>query len=111
MTRVAGGAPPVGDPLALTPARAVVSTDDGRVRVTTWTFEVAGASTGPHRHGVDYVVVPVTGGRLSVTGADGSVSEMTQVAGAPYVGVAGTTHTVTSTSPHVVSFVEVELLS
>ncbi len=36
---------------------------------------------------------------------------MTQVAGVADLGTAGTAHTVTSASTHVVSFVEVELLS
>jgi hypothetical protein len=83
--------------------------DDGRARVTTWTFSRAGAATGQHRHEFDYIVVPVTGGTFQVTGADGSVTTMTQVAGVPYLRPAGTTHDVTSTSGHEAVFVEIEL--
>ena len=41
------------------PAAATVEIDDAHVRVTRWDFE-AGAETGWHRHGMAYVVVPVT---------------------------------------------------
>jgi D-alanine-D-alanine ligase-like ATP-grasp enzyme len=67
------------------------------------------ATTGPHRHEFDYVVVPVTGGVFSVTGSDGSVRTMTQTAGTPYVGAAGTDHEVVNVTGQAVSFVEIEL--
>ncbi|HZG49618.1 MAG TPA: hypothetical protein VEY90_08860 [Thermoleophilaceae bacterium] len=93
----------------MTPARAVVNVDDDRVRVTTWTFELAGAATGRHRHEFDYLVVPVTGGTFVVTGADGSVRGLEQVAGSPYLGTAGTDHDVVSGSDREAVFVEIEL--
>jgi hypothetical protein len=83
--------------------------DDERVRVTAWTFSGAGASTGPHVHGHDYVVVPVTGGSFVVTDADGAVREMVQQAGVPYLGTAGTAHDVANGSDRAAVFVEVEL--
>jgi quercetin dioxygenase-like cupin family protein len=90
-------------------AHHVVSADDDRVRVTTWTFEAAGAATGRHRHEFDYIVVPVTGGTFTVTNADGSVREMDQVAGSPYLGTAGTDHDVVSSADDEAVFVEIEL--
>jgi quercetin dioxygenase-like cupin family protein len=90
-------------------AQATMSVDDDRVRVTTWTFGTDQASTGPHRHEFDYVVVPVTGGTFTVTGADGSVRTMTQTAGTPYLGTAGTEHEVVNVSGQEVSFVEIEM--
>jgi quercetin dioxygenase-like cupin family protein len=90
-------------------AHATVSVDDDRVRVTTWTFETDQACTGPHRHEFDYLVVPVTGGTFTVTGADGSVRTMTQTAGTPYLGTAGTEHEVVNVSGQLASFVEIEL--
>jgi beta-alanine degradation protein BauB len=86
-----------------------VSVDDDRVRVTTWTFRGQGEATGRHRHEFDYVVVPVTGGRFAVTDADGSVREMDQVAGTPYLGTAGTDHDVVSAGREEAVFVEIEL--
>lgn len=90
-------------------ARATVAIDDARIRVTTWTFEQAGDSTGPHRHDYDYVVIPVTGGTFTVTDADGNTREMTQHAASPYRGTAGTDHEVVSSSDTSAVFVEVEL--
>jgi beta-alanine degradation protein BauB len=93
----------------MAPARAHVSADDDRVRVTTWTFEGAGTATGQHRHEFDYVVVPVTGGTFRVVDLDGSEREMDQVAGAPYIGTAGTAHDVVSATDGPAVFVEIEL--
>ncbi len=90
-------------------ARHVVNADTDEVRVTTWTFAEAGAATGEHRHEFDYVVVPVTGGRFQVVELDGSVREMDQVAGSPYLGTAGTEHDVVSAAAAEAVFVEIEL--
>jgi quercetin dioxygenase-like cupin family protein len=91
-------------------AESVTSIDDGRVRVTTWTFPDAGASTGQHVHEHDYVVVPVTGGTFLVTGADGKLREMDQQAGMAYRGAAGTAHEVASAGDRPAVFVEIELI-
>jgi beta-alanine degradation protein BauB len=91
------------------PVTATIVIDDDRIRVTTWTFPGDGETTGRHRHEFDYVVVPVSGGQFRVTDADGSIRTMTQTAGAPYLGSAGTDHEVASVNAVAVSFVEVEL--
>jgi quercetin dioxygenase-like cupin family protein len=91
-------------------AESVTSIDDERIRVTTWTFPDAGASTGPHVHEHDYVVVPVTGGTFVVTGADGAVRELTQHSGIPYRGTAGTAHEVVNRGGPRAVFVEIELI-
>jgi quercetin dioxygenase-like cupin family protein len=93
----------------MTTARATVSTDNDQVRVTTWSFDAAGAATGRHRHEFDYVVVPVTGGEFTVIAGDGSTRQMRQVAGVPYAGTAGTDHDVVSAAAHEAVFVEIEL--
>ena len=90
-------------------AQSTVMADNEQVRVTTVTFGAEGATTGPHRHEFDYVVVPVTGGAFLVTETDGSTREMTQVAGLPYLGTAGTTHNVANAPGHEAVFVEIEL--
>ncbi len=93
----------------MTAAQSTISVDNDEIRVTTWTFGAHGAATGRHRHEFDYVVVPITGGIFVVTGDDGSVREMSQAAGAPYLGSAGTTHDVSSRPGSKVIFVEIEL--
>ncbi len=53
-------------------ARGTGGVDTDRVRVTTWTFDGAGAAIGWHRHEFDYLVVPITGGTFRVIEPDGS---------------------------------------
>ena len=47
------------------PAKPTVQVDNERVKVTEWRFS-PGADTGWHRHGYDYVVVPMTTGKLKL---------------------------------------------
>jgi beta-alanine degradation protein BauB len=85
-----GSPSPHEDENAMADARSETTIDDERVRVTTWSFEKAGDSTGAHVHEYDYVLVPVTGGTLTaVSTTDGSARTITQVAGSPYTGQAG----------------------
>ncbi len=90
-------------------ARATQYINDERTRVTQWSFAQPGDVTGAHVHEFDYLVVPVTGGELTVVTDDGTETRMLQVAGTPYSGLAGTAHNVISASNSPVVFVEVEL--
>jgi hypothetical protein len=90
-------------------AHATTVVDDERVRITTWRFAADGEATGWHVHEYDYVVVPVTGGKFAITAADGSVRELTQEAGSPYLGSAGTEHDVVYVGGASAVFVEIEL--
>jgi quercetin dioxygenase-like cupin family protein len=90
-------------------AQATTVVDDERVRITTWTFREAGEATGWHVHKYDYIIVPVTGGTFAVTTSDGGTQELTQRAGSPYVGSAGTEHDVTNVGGASATFVEIEL--
>jgi len=86
---------------------ATVRVDNERVRVTEWRF-APGASTGPHRHELAYVVVPLTTGRLAATGAAGeTVSEL--VVGQPYFRPAGVEHDVRNANAFEFAFIEIEL--
>lgn len=89
-------------------ARSTTSTDDERVRVTSWTFQ-DGEETGHHRHEYDYLVVPVTGGTFAVVDPAGATRQMTQEAGVAYAGRQGTEHNVINRSGRTAVFVEVEL--
>ncbi len=82
--------------------------DNERVRITVWSFH-PGDSTGQHRHGLDYVVVPVTGGSFEITSQTGEVSRMTQELGVPYFRTAGAVHDVTNATDLDAVFVEIEL--
>jgi quercetin dioxygenase-like cupin family protein len=88
-------------------AVATARIDNERVRVTEWRF-APGATTGFHRHEYDYVVVPMTTGRLASTGPAGdSVAEL--VTGLPYFRPAGVEHDVRNVNAFEFVFVEVEL--
>jgi len=52
-------------------AQSTIQLDNERTRVTEWRFPPA-AETGYHQHEYDFVVVPLTSGKLKIVGADGS---------------------------------------
>jgi quercetin dioxygenase-like cupin family protein len=84
-----------------------VTIDNAHVRVTEWRF-APGASTGPHRHELAYVVVPLTTGRLAATGPSGdTLNEL--VAGQPYFRPAGVEHDVRNANAFEFVFIEIEL--
>jgi quercetin dioxygenase-like cupin family protein len=89
-------------------ARAQQIADNRRVRITVWSFG-SGDSTGQHRHELDYVVVPVTGGTFDVTSPTGEVNAMIQELGVPYYRSAGAAHDVTNKTGAEAVFVEIEL--
>lgn len=87
-------------------ATPTLQEDNDLTRVTKWHF-APGASTGYHRHEYDYVVVPLTSGRLALSGPDGeTVAEL--VAGRSYFRRAGVEHDVTNVNTHEFAFVEIE---
>lgn len=103
------GSPQLMSPSTDSPASAVptVQVDNDRVRVTEWRF-APGAATGWHRHDDDYVIVPLTSGRLRYEsgGAEG-FAEL--VAGRSYFRPAPVEHNVFNASSHEIAFIEIEL--
>lgn len=81
--------------------------DNDRVVVTEWRF-APGANTGWHRHGHDYVVVPVMDGRVKLETKDGtSFAEMKK--GVPYFRKEGVEHDVINANEGEYAFIEIEL--
>lgn len=90
-------------------ALATVRIDNERVRVTEFRF-APGATTGPHRHELAYVVVPLTTGRLAASGPAGeTLNDL--VAGQPYFRPAGVEHDVRNANAFEFAFIEIELKS
>ena len=89
-------------------AVATVQIDDGTVRVTEWRV-APGAATGRHRHEYPYVVVPMTTGRLAITGPDGGASTAELVTGRAYARPAGVEHDVANANAFEFVFVEIEI--
>jgi quercetin dioxygenase-like cupin family protein len=89
------------------PARPTVLADDARVRITRWDFE-PGATTGWHEHAMNYAIVFVTDGLMSID-VDGVVTEVSMRAGDAYSRPAGIRHDVKNAGTAPMSFVEVEM--
>ncbi len=90
-------------------AKSVMHADDDRFRVTEWQFE-AGAETGWHKHGHDYVIVPLTDGTLGLDYPDGSRTQANLSQGQPYARRAGVEHNVTNAGLDYLAFLEVEVV-
>ena len=88
-------------------ATSTLLIDDGRVRVTRWDF-VAGAHTGWHRHGFDYVVVPMTDCHFLIEETGGS-RKVDVGAGAAYRRDVGVEHNVINGGDGPMSFIEIEM--
>jgi quercetin dioxygenase-like cupin family protein len=88
-------------------AQPTVLIDNERVRVTEWRF-APGAATGWHRHDHDYVVVPMTTGRLQMVDAAGTTRIAELATGQPYYREAGVEHDVVNPSDFEFVFIEVE---
>lgn len=89
-------------------AEPVVHIDDDRFKVTEWRF-APGAETGWHRHGHDYVIVPLTDGTLQLDLPGNQKAEARLTQGVPYSRREGVEHNVTNgsvTAP--LAFLEIE---
>lgn len=82
--------------------------ENRRVIVTRWTF-APGEATGPHVHAHDYVVVPLTTGKLRNVAPDGAASDAELETGAPYAREAGVAHDVINPNVFEFRFIEIEL--
>jgi quercetin dioxygenase-like cupin family protein len=85
-----------------------VQIDDERTRVVEWRF-APGAATGWHTHGMDYVVIPMTTGKLLLE-EPGGVSRHAQLtAGVSYTRRTGVEHDVINDNDFEFVFIEVEV--
>lgn len=79
-----------------------------RVKATEWRF-APGAETGWHRHAHDYVVVPMTTGRLLLEEKGGNrYAELRS--GEPYFREVGVEHNVVNANDGEFVFIEIEML-
>lgn len=81
--------------------------DDDRVRVTRFDF-VAGAETGWHRHGFDYVITAITDCPMLLEEPGGGFRQVLVPAGTAYRRTEGVEHNVVCDGTGM-SFIEVEL--
>ena len=81
-----------------------------RVRVTEWRL-LPGEQTGHYKHEYDYVVVPLTGGELTIEDAGGNSIQFVTTTGGAYARPEGVEHNVRNLSDQEIWFTEIELLS
>lgn len=82
--------------------------DNERVIATRWDF-APGAETGWHRHGHDYVVLPVTDGALMLEEPGGTERVVPLTKDVPYYRGEGVEHNVINPTDHQVAFIEIEI--
>ncbi len=89
-------------------AKSNVQVDTAEVRVTEWRL-APGSATGHHIHQMDYVIVPVTSGEMTIVAPNGERSRAQLGAGQSYFRKAGVEHDVLNETAHEIVFLEVEL--
>ena len=80
------------------------------VKVTKYSF-MPGQETGMHKHLYDYIVTPLTDGKLLLIDKIGNVSDYTLVASYSYFRKAGVEHNVINNGKQKIIFIETELKS
>jgi len=90
-------------------AQSTIQLDNERTRVTEWRFPPA-AETGYHQHEYDFLVVPLTSGKLKIVGPDGNQRIKQISTGKSYSRKAGTEHNVINMSDYELVLLEIELM-
>src|SRR6187399_140810 len=89
-------------------AKSDVQVDTPEVRVTEWRL-APGSATGHHIHEMDYVIVPVTSGEMTIVAPGGERSKAPLAIGKSYFRKAGVEHDVLNESSSDIVFLEIEL--
>ena len=89
-------------------AQSDVQQDTPEVRVTEWRL-APGAATGHHTHGMDYVIVPVTSGEMTIVAPNGDRTKTQIATGKSYFRKAGVEHDVLNETDKEIVFLEVEI--
>jgi quercetin dioxygenase-like cupin family protein len=89
-------------------AKSEVQVDNAEVRVTEWRL-APGSATGHHIHEMDYVIVPVVAGEMTIVAPGGERSKAQLAAGKSYFRKAGVEHDVLNETATDIVFLEIEL--
>ena len=84
-------------------AESEIQVDTPEVRVTRWRL-APGSATGHHIHEMDYVIVPVTSGEMTIVAPGGERSKAQLGAGKSYFRKAGVEHDVLNESADEIVF-------
>jgi quercetin dioxygenase-like cupin family protein len=91
-------------------AKSEVQVDTPEVRVTEWRL-APGSATGHHIHEMDYVIVPVMDGEMTIVSPGGERSKARLSIGKSYFRKAGVEHDVLNETAAEIVFLEIELKS
>jgi beta-alanine degradation protein BauB len=89
-------------------AQSEIQVDTTEVRVTEWRL-APGSATGHHIHQMDYVIVPVTSGEMTIVAPNGERSKAKINSGKSYFRKAGVEHDVRNETATEIVFLEIEL--
>src|ERR1019366_3719482 len=93
---------------AMISAKSEVQVDTAKVRVTEWRL-APGSATGHHIHEMDYVIVSLTSGEMTIVAPDGERSRAQLGLGKSYFRKAGVEHDVLNETADEIVFLEIEL--
>ena len=85
-----------------------IQIDNEFVKVTEWCFP-PNTETGMHIHAMDYVVVPMTSGTLTIESKDSKFTEADLIVGQSYSRNTGVHHNVINKNEYEFRFIEIEL--
>ena len=89
-------------------AISTIQVDNEFVRITKFSFP-PGTETGMHKHSFDYVITPITDGKVTLIDKNGKISNADLVASEAYFRKAGIEHNVINNGKNKLVFIETEL--
>jgi quercetin dioxygenase-like cupin family protein len=89
-------------------ATANIQIDNKLVKVTKYSF-MPGQETGTHKHLYDYIVTPITDGKILLIDENGNKSDYSLTASHSYFRKAGIEHNVINNGEQKLIFVETEI--
>ena len=89
-------------------ATSNIQIDNNLVKVTKYLF-MPGQETGMHKHLYDYIVTPITDGKLLLIDKNGNESDYNLIASQSYFRKAGVEHNVINSGKQRLIFIETEL--
>ena len=89
-------------------AISTIQLDNELVRITKFSF-LPGTETGMHKHLFDYIITPITDGKLTLIDKNGNKSNADLVSSESYFRKAGIEHNVINNGNNKLVFIETEL--
>ena len=89
-------------------AKSNIQVDNEVVKITKYCF-LPGAETKMHKHKYDYIVTPITNGKLLIIDKEGNKNTSILMASKSYFRKAGTEHNVINNGTEELIFIEIEI--